>query len=363
MRGKHLLCHKRYAASPTQIGAHRFGASTIRNALLWCNTAVRRRSPGGSMARQGLRRCADRGRPTRSRIRADSRGAGRPRPRPGSAKIVQQRLLRLGHVGARGRRHTSRSSSSRRRQFGGAHVPAARSSSGIDMHQHVEHVRMGLEHPRPRRSAMRCPSDTLIRASTCTCASTSAWCAMRRVRSSCRSMHPGRLLQRGPDGARPPPHPARCRSVPGARPRPNLQPMRTIMKPTMRRRQQVEKAIAEQAAADADRDHQRRRRIGARMPGVGHQHGRAQAFRDRGAGSGTGLPWPPAWPPPPTAPTTSHGGQLLDVLQAHAGGYPQMNRADPSQQSAEHQRRRGLDAAVAVGVVGIGRMAALCRLA
>jgi hypothetical protein len=34
----------------------------------------------------------------------------------------------------------------------------------------------------------------------------------------------------------------------------------------------------EQRTAHAGRDHERRQRIGAGMPGVGHQHGRAQAL-------------------------------------------------------------------------------------
>ena len=146
---------------------------------------------------------------------------------------------------------------------------------GVHMDQHIEHLGV-IPGPAAGQLGDTMPSETLIRASTGH-GHPPAPVGHRRVRRSCTSMTP--QVPVTVCGFSPPPRDRhRCRSARAA-PRPGQHRAHPQDHETdQRRRQRLEEAITEQAAADAHRHHQRR----------GASARRARRWRPASASAGAG---------------------------------------------------------------------------
>ena len=118
----------------------------------------------------------------------------------------------------------------------------------------------------------------------------------------------------------------------------------------------IENRITEQAATDARERHQRRRGIGPRMPGVGHQQGRAHALRDREHVAKQQFLRDERGARGPQGDGLRGGDRLWPQNLVHPG--PEHGGRDRDEQQADHERGRVLVTVMPVMMVLVRGLAA-----
>ena len=270
-----------------------------------------------------------------------------------AAKIVKHDMVRRWQSDQQIRQFLKQSLAGR--QAGGGKI-RIEIILGIDMHEHIEHIGMLAKHAGARRFGnpvsfgdadpgidQHMSIDQRLMRHT-----PGAQFMQPAYPGRCQQSRPDRLdlrvIESGIDQL--------LERAPG-----QFDPHAQDHEAHQRRRQQVEKAPAEQCAADAHDDHQRRRGVGPRMQGIARQQLRAQAFCDANQITVEALLDHHRRHRHPECRPLDRG-KLFDMLQAHSR-FPQNDPADQGQRRAKDQRRRRFDPRVTVGVGRVGRVRAL----